>query len=348
MSPAPLVECVPNFSEGRDRGIIEAIVSAMAGVTGTHVLDVSSGATANRTVVTIAGSPEAVLESAFRGVAVATHQIDMRDQRGVHPRIGAADVVPLVPIRGIGMDVVVALATRLSHRIGDELGVPVYRYGRAAAPGRPTRLAALRRGQLDGLRERFEAGRLLPDDGPQRWSPRIARTGATAVGARGYLVAMNATLTTADIPLARSIARAIRTRGPAKRDADGSVLRDSHGIPVREVGPFPGVRAIGWGIEEYDRSQVSMNLVQPAALSVHALLCELDRLARSGGAGVQGCELIGLIPSAVLAEVGRDAGATGDALDAGLRRLGLDHLKPCTVDDVVLERRLQAVGLLST
>jgi glutamate formiminotransferase / formiminotetrahydrofolate cyclodeaminase len=346
MSPAPLVECIPNFSEGRRTDVIEGIVSAMAGVAGTEVLDVSSGRAANRTVVTMAGPPGAILESAFRGVAAATRTIDMRTQDGVHPRIGAADVVPLVPVQGVDMDDVVALAAQLSGRIGGELGVPVYRYGRAAAPGRPAGLAALRRGQLRGLRTRLDEGTLLPDDGPVRWSPDVARTGATAVGARGFLVALNATLTTAAVPLARSIARAIRSRGPAQRTPDGAVLRDSRGAPLRRAGPFPGVRAIGWGIEEYGRAQVSMNLVQPDALSVHALLTEIDRLARAGGAQVQGCELIGLIPAAVLARVGREASGPGSPLDAGMRALGLDHLRPCTVDDVVLERRLAAVGLL--
>ena len=345
MSPAPLIECVPNFSEGRRPAVIREIVAAMSGVEASRVLDVSSGEAANRTVVTLAGPPEAVLESAFRGVSIATRRIDMRTQQGVHPRIGAADVVPLVPVRGISLSEVVILAHRLSHRIGAELGVPVYRYAHAAGPGRPSRLAAIRRGQLAGLRDRLEGGGLPPDEGPSRWSPDVARTGASAVGARGFLVALNVTLSTDDEPLARAIARQVRTRGPAIHAPDGVVLRDPRGRPVRSRGPFPGVRAIGWRIEEYGRAQVSMNLVQPAELSVHALFSRISAMARDAGSGVEGCELIGLVPGALLERVGREAGATSNPIEAGFRALRLDHLRPCTVDDVVLERRLAAEGL---
>jgi glutamate formiminotransferase/formiminotetrahydrofolate cyclodeaminase len=340
-----LVECVPNFSEGRRPAVVSAIVDAVASVPAVRVLDVSSGAAANRTVVTLVGPPAAVSEAAFRGVQRATECIDMRTQEGVHPRIGAADVVPLVPVQGITLAETVALARALGDRIGAELGVPVYRYGAAAAEARPAGLAALRRGQVEGLAARLESGALPPDAGPRAWSPAVARTGATAVGARGYLVALNATLDRDDGALARHIAAAVRSRGAVRRGPDGAVLRDPRGRPIREAGPFPGVRAIGWRIAEYGRAQVSMNLVRPMALSLHALAAHIEHLAAEAGARVDGFELIGLVPEAVLARVGRESSAASDPVGAGFARLRLDHLRPLTPDAVVLERRMAAAGL---
>ena len=345
MSPNPLVECVPNFSEGRRPVVIREIVDAMDGVGAARVLDVSSGAAANRTVVTLAGPPADVVEAAFRGVRAAIRRIDMRRQAGVHPRIGAADVVPLVPLQGIEMAAVVGLAHALAARIAGELGVPVYRYGCATGPGRPTGLAALRRGQWEGLPARLDAGHLLPDHGPQQWTDAVARTGATAVGARGLLVALNATLATGDAAVARDIAAAVRSRGPALRAPDGAVLRDAHGAALRAAGPFPGVRAIGWAIAEYGRAQVSMNLVRPLETPVSALVGRIRELAEAAGTGVVGCELIGLVPAAVLHAAGVAAGSPGEPTAAGFRALQLDHLGPRDLDGVVLERRLAAVGL---
>lgn len=346
MTASPLLECVPNFSEGRRPEVIGRIVAQLASVPGAQVLDVSSGAAANRTVVTLAGHPDAVTEAAFRGIRTAVESIDMRSQQGVHPRIGAADVVPLVPLRGVSMDDAVALAHALGARVGADLGVPVYHYGEAARSDRPSGLAALRRGQLEGLQARLEAGRLPPDAGPDRWSERVARSGASAVGARGFLVALNATLTTGDVSVARDIAERIRSRGPVLRSADGAVVRDPRGRPRRGTGPFPGVRAIGWRIEEYGRAQVSMNLVSPLELSVLRLIERVETLALAAGAGVAGCELIGLMPEPVLARVGRESGASKSLAEAGFDRLRLDHLRPLDVEDVVLESQMRRYGLL--
>lgn len=345
MRPSPILESVPNFSEGRQPSVVAAIVEAMASVPDAAVLDVSTGAAANRTVVTLAGAPAAVVEATFRGIAEATARIDMREHRGVHPRIGAADVVPLVPVRGLTMAEASARARDLAARVGAELGVPVYRYGASAAADRPGDLASLRRGQYEGLPARLCDGNLLPDDGPRAWSATTARTGASAIGARDFLVALNATLETDDLGLARRIAASVRSHGAVLRSAEGSVLRDALGRPQRSPGPFPGVRAIGWRIAEYDRAQVSMNLVQPMRTPIYAVIGHIEALARSAGVGIAGCELIGLLPEAVLRRVGSDAGAHSDHLQAGFDALRLDHLRPLGLEDVLLEARLRVAGL---
>lgn len=343
-----LVECVANFSEGRDPSVVDGIVAAAAGVPGVAVLDVSSGAAANRTVVTLAGAPDAVVDAAFCATAEAVRTIDMRTQRGVHPRLGAADVLPLVPLRGVTLDDCVDLAHRLASRIGGGLGVPVYRYGAAADPGRPAGLAVLRRGQTEGLAARLASGRLLPDHGPRTWTPAVARSGASIVGARGLLVALNITLDRDDVETARAVAALVRSRGAVLRDESGAALRDPEGRPVRARGPFAGVRAIGWSIAEYGRAQVSLNLVTPLDTPVAAVFRRIEAEAAARGVGVAGAELIGLCPAAVIEAVSRDTGGPASGPGAwrhAVAALRLDHLGPVTPADLVLEARLAAAGM---
>lgn len=316
------MECVANFSEGRDRRVIDRIAGAMDGVSGARVLHVDPGVAAHRTVITAVGAPDAIVACAAAGVREAVARIDMRSHRGVHPRLGAADVVPLVPLRGVSMETCVGLARRLGAALGRDPGVPVYLYGAAAPAPERASLARVRRGQWEALPKKLE--RLPPDFGPRRFSPSVARSGATVVGARPILVAWNLTLDRDDPALARELARQVRASAP---------------------GGLPGVRAIGWSIAEYGRSQVSTNIVDWRATSPHALTAAVRRLAAAAGARVVGAELIGLVPeAALLADDGLEGRPTAERLSAAVETLGLDHLGPITLDAVVLERALLELG----
>ncbi|WP_294599845.1 glutamate formimidoyltransferase [uncultured Rikenella sp.] len=298
---SPILECVPNFSEGRDPQIIQTIVQSAGSVPGAHVLHVDSGAAANRTVVTFAGAPEVVVEAAFRAVRTAAERIDMRNQHGEHPRIGATDVLPLVPVCGIDLETVARLARQLAERVGQELGIPVYCYEAAASSPERKGLEACRRGQYEGLREKMSDPLWKPDYGPQEWSDAVARTGASVIGARDFLGAVNFNLAPSgapakDVAAAKAIAREVRaaTRGPWS---------------------LPGVKAIGWWIEEYGMAQVSTNLTDMHATGLSAAYDAVSAAARRHRAAVIGTEVIGLLPEWVLADVDTE-------------RLGLDSLRP--------------------
>lgn len=272
-----LVECVPNFSEGRRPKVIAAIRDAAAAVTGVTVLDLHSDATHNRTVLTFVGAPEAVLEAAFRCASQAAALIDMTQHQGEHPRIGATDVIPFVPVAGVAMDACIALANRLGQRLGEELGIPVYLYARAARRPERVRLPDVRRGQFEGLRTAIESD---PDRRPDFGPSRLGTPGATAVGARPFLVAYNVNLATADLALAKSIARAVR----------------------ESSGGLPAVQALGMATDDPNVVQVSMNLLDTAVTPMHVVY-EAVR-ARAAGAGVEvvESELVGLLPLAALVQ----------------------------------------------
>ncbi|MFV1969768.1 MAG: glutamate formimidoyltransferase, partial [Acidimicrobiia bacterium] len=246
-----LIECVPNFSEGADRAVIDAIATAITAVEGAELLDVDAGVATNRTVVTFVGSPEAVEEAAFRAIAKAAQLIDMTQHTGEHPRMGATDVCPFVPIEGATMEDCVEIARSLGERVGTELGIPVYLYEHAAWEGRRS-LSDVRSGEYEGLAARDDA----PDFGPAF----NASAGATAIGARQFLIAYNVNLNTADRRLAHQVASAVRTLGTAMRDSDGKIIKDEHGKTVFTPGRFNEVKGVGWYIDEYDRAQVSLNL----------------------------------------------------------------------------------------
>ncbi len=352
--PDPLVEAVPNFSEGRDRAVVDAIAEALDG-DGSRVLHVDSNRDAHRTVVTLAGSLSAVERALFRGVAEATRRIDMRGRTGEHIRVGASDVVPIVALDGSETSRArcVEAAHRLGGRVADELAVPVFFYEDAALRAPYRSLPRCRRGGYDALPGRFRrartSGRGGPDLGPTNWG-RVGRSGASVVGARGLLVAMNFTLDGPYVDLARRIAAAIRSAGPGDR-------------PDRR----DGLRAVGWTMAGYaGRAQVSTNLLDPARTTVGDVHRLVGRLAAQEGATVVGAELIGLVPAWVLVDAGRaaageaparrpaaqvlDAEAADDdaAIEAGAVALGLDHLGE-SVEDLkqrCLERRLRAHGLL--
>lgn len=329
-----IIECVPNFSEGRDREIIEAIEAAAGSVPGAAVLHVDSGAAANRTVVTFAGEPDAVVEAAFRAVRVAAEQIDMRRHRGEHPRIGATDVLPLVPVRGVTLAECAVMARGLARRVAEELGIPVYCYEAAASADYRCGLEACRKGEYEGLREKLSDPMWRPDYGPSEWNETVARSGASVIGARDFLGAVNFNLAPtgdpqADVAAAKAVAREVRAA--------------THG-----EWSLTGVKAIGWWIEEYRFAQVSTNLTDMHATGLDEAYAAVSAAARRHGRRVTGTEVIGLLPEWVLVEAGRRlAGATlaaDEAVMVAVERLGLDTMQAegrrFVPDEKIVERVL--------
>jgi glutamate formiminotransferase/formiminotetrahydrofolate cyclodeaminase len=296
------VECVPNFSEGRERGVIDAIVAAVAGVERVHVLDVDPGRDTHRTVVTFVAPLERAVEAAFRGVAKASELIDMSKHHGAHPRMGATDVCPFVPLGTTTMDECVALARALGERVGRELGIPVYLYEFAATRDDRRNLADLRAGEYEGLAEKLTHAHWKPDFGPATMN---ARAGATVIGARKFLIAYNVNLNTRDKKKASEIAFAIREQGRKKRDAHGQFIRDMNGDFVFEPGTLKACKAVGWYIDEYQRAQVSINLTDFDVTPPHAAFEEASRQAQARGLRATGSELVGLVPLEAMRRAGR-------------------------------------------
>ncbi len=303
-----LVECVPNFSEGRDQRVIQDLSETVSRLDGVRLLHVDSSADANRTVVTFVGEPEPVCEAAFQAISRAAELIDMRRHHGTHPRLGAADVCPFVPLAGISLEGCVRLARRVGERVGGELAIPVYLYGAAAHPGRRS-LADIRRGEYEGLPEKLAAPEGTPDFGPVVFQPRI---GVTAVGARDILIAFNVSLNTTDQALASEIALAVREKGRVKRDADpadggagGQIVRDSSGRAVRQPGTLKACRAMGWFMPGYGCAQVSLNLEDFRVTPPHVAFEEVSRQAHQRGLEVTGSELVGMIPLEAMLMAGR-------------------------------------------
>ncbi len=343
-----LVECVPNFSEGRDRGIIDAITRAITQAQGVKLLDVDPGADTNRTVVTLVGAPDAVLEAAFRGIAAAAELIDMTKHRGAHPRMGATDVCPFVPVSGVTMEECAELARRLGKRVGEELGIPVYLYEHAASrPGRQN-LAVVREGEYEGLAAKLERPEWKPDFGPARLN---ARSGATVIGARQFLIAYNVNLNTMDRALAHDIALTIRETGRVKRNEKGEILRDVNGAALRVPGALRAVKAVGWVIAEKKLAQVSINLIDFKTTPPHIAFEEVRKEARRRGLRVTGSELVGLIPKEAMLMAGRfyleAQGKSPGVPEAELVRvavqsLGLDDLGPFDATKKIIEYQVAA------
>lgn len=334
-----LVECVPNFSEGRDQETVAAITTAITNVPGVELLDVDPGADTNRTVVTFVGEPEAALEAAFQSIARAATLIDMRTHSGEHPRMGATDVCPFIPVEGVTMDECVALARQLGQRVGDELGIPVYLYEHAAQTGRRS-LTDARRGEYEGLEQRPDAA----DYGPAF----NATAGATAVGAREFLIAYNVNLNTRDRRLAHQVAQAVRELGTPRRDEAGKLIKDEHGKTVFDPGRFKEVKAVGWYIDEYRRAQVSINLTDYNTSSIHDVFDACEEEAALRGMRVTGSEIVGLVPRAALLAAGdhylRRQGITSgvpeaDRMHAAVLSLGLDELGAFDPHEKVVEYR---------
>ena len=345
-----LVECVPNFSEGRDRDKIAAITREIEAVAGVRLLDVDPGASTNRTVVTFIGPPEAVKEAAFRAIARAAEVIDMRGHKGAHSRIGATDVCPFVPVSGVTMEECVGLAGELGARVAGELGIPVYLYEAAARKPERRNLAAVRAGEYEGLADRLRDPRWAPDFGKPVFNPGA---GATVIGAREFLIAYNINLNTRDRKLAHEIALSLRESGRAKRDKDGQIVRDARGNAVKVPGRFREVKSVGWYVEDYGTAQVSVNFTNYKVTPVHAVFDEARRLAGKLGLRVTGSELVGLIPKEALLMAGRhylekqgkSPGVPEEELvRVAVRSLGLNDVVPFEADKKIIENQFREAG----
>ena len=342
-----LVECVPNFSEGRDLKKIEQITNEIQSVEGVKLLDVDPGKDTNRTVVTFVGEPEAVLEAAFKAIAKAAEVINMAQHHGAHARMGATDVCPFVPVSGVTMEECVELAKRLGQRVGEELGIPVYLYEYAATRPERRNLADIRAGEYEGLPEKMKDPDWQPDYGPAEFN---ARSGATVIGAREFLIAYNVNLNTRDRTLAREIAFTIRERGRAKRDENGNIIRDENGVALRIPGKFKECKAVGWYMEDFGRAQVSMNLTNYKVTPPHLVFDECCRLADQLGIRVTGSELVGLIPLQAMLEAGRhylkkQGKTTGvpesELIHIAVLSLGLDDLYPFKPEEKIIEYQIE-------
>ncbi|HET6557294.1 MAG TPA: glutamate formimidoyltransferase [Prolixibacteraceae bacterium] len=332
-----LIECVPNFSEGRDEKVIRQITDAIQSVDGIRLLNVDPGKATNRTVVTFVGEPYQVVEAAFRGAEMASRLIDMSKHKGEHPRFGALDVCPLVPIANISMEETVTFARMLAQRMGEELGIPVYCYEFAAFNENRRSLANCRAGEYEGLKVKQLIPEWKPDFGPVEFNER---SGASAVGARNFLIAYNVNLNTTSVRRANSIAFDVREAGRIKREGDpitGKIVMDEKGEPVRIPGSLARVRAIGWFIKEYGIAQISMNLTDITVTSIHQAFAEVEERARERGIRVTGSELIGLVPLQAMLDAGRyflrkQKRSTGipdeEIIKIAIKSMGLDELAP--------------------
>lgn len=349
-----LIECVPNFSEGRDMGVIRQITDEIEKVEGVKLLDVDPGATTNRTVVTFVGTPDEVVEAAFQAVRKAQELIDMRRHKGDHPRFGATDVCPLVPVSGITMEETAEYARRLGQRIGEELGIPVYLYENAAASETRRNLANCREGEYEGLRDRISTAEWRPDFGPAEFTESVARSGATAVGARDFLIAVNFNLNTTSTRRANAIAFDVREKGRPKREGHpitGNPIMGENGEPVMIPGTLKGTKAIGWYIEEYGIAQVSMNITNLSETPLHVAFDEVSSKAAARGIRVTGLEIVGLVPKAAIIDAGkhyltkqsRSHGiAESEIVKIAIKSMGLDDLKPWNPQDKIIEYVLAA------
>ena len=342
-----IIECIPNFSEGRNPERIREITYAIESVQGIKILDVSSGKSTNRTVVTFAGPPHDVVEAAFRGIKKAAQVIDMSKHTGVHPRFGATDVCPLVPVSNISMEETVKYARQLAERVGNELSVPVYCYEFAAYTEERRSLANCRWGGYEGLKKRMASEKWKPDFCKNIWSEEIARTGAVAIGARNFLVAWNINLNTTSVRIANSIALEVRESGKLKKDKEtGEAIVGENGQFLRIPGTLKKTRAIGWFIDEFGIAQVSVNLTDLSVTPVHMAFDEVTEKARERGVRVTGSELVGLIPLQSLLDAGkyflrkqnRSTGVSdGELLKIAIKSLGLDDFQPFIPEKKIIE-----------
>ena len=350
-----LVECVPNFSEGRDERIISKIAASIEKIQGVRLLDVDPGFAANRTVFTFVGDPKSVSEAAFSAIRTAQELIDMRTHQGEHPRMGATDVCPFVPVQGISLEECIELARTLAKRVGEELEIPTFLYEAAASSPERIRLPDLRKGEYEALEDKLADGQWGPDFGPREFSEAVAKSGGTIIGARPFLIAWNINLNTNNQRKAEKIAATIREKGAYVRLDNGELARGEDGKPYRSAGMYKNVNAIGWTIEEYGHCQISCNMTDFETTSLHQVYNTVRELAVKEGIVVTGSELVGLIPAKALLDTGHhylsQAGENpglpeSDVLKVAIRSLGLNDLKPFDADNSVIERRIASDGRL--
>ena len=344
-----IIECVPNFSEGRDPQKIKAITDAITSVKGIRLLDVDPGEATNRTVVTFVGSPEDVVEAAFRGIRRAAELIDMRTHHGAHPRMGATDVCPLIPVSGVTLEECAELARQLARRVADELNIPTYCYESAALRPERKNLAVCRAGEYEALPQKMGNEEKGPDFGNRPYDEAAARTGATTIGARDFLIAVNYNLNTTSTRRANAIAFDVREKGRPAREGGkvtGKPLKDENGKPIMIPGTLKGTKAIGWYIDEYGIAQVSMNITDIATTPLHVAFDEVCRKADARGVRVTGTEIVGLVPKRTLIDAGkyflrkqhRSAGIPDEEIiRIAVKSMGLDELKPFDPREKVIE-----------
>lgn len=350
MNKNALIECVPNFSEGVDLGIIKQITDQIESVEGVMLLDVDLGKATNRTVVTFVGHPDVVIEAAYLAIKKAAELIDMSKHRGEHPRMGATDVCPLIPVSGITMEETVVYAQKLGKRVGEELNIPVYLYEAAQANEARKNLSVIRAGEYEGFFDKIKLPEWKPDFGPAEFN---AKWGGTVIGARDFLIAYNVNLNTKSVRLANSVAFDVREAGRVKREGNpvtGKVVKDADGNDVRIPGTLKAVKAIGWFIEEYNIAQISMNLTNYKITSVHQAFDEVCRSAQSRGLRVTGSELVGLIPLSAMLDAGkhylqkqnRSIGVSeSELIHIAVKSLGLDELAPFDPEKKIIEYKLR-------
>src|SRR6266436_8366623 len=346
-----LIECVPNFSEGRDPNIIRQITAAIESVDGVSLLNVDPGASTSRTVVTFVGGPEAVVEAAFRAIQKAAELIDMRKHKGAHPRMGATDVCPFVPVSDVSWEEAIACAKQLGKRVAEELNIPVYLYEKAARDPSRSNLSVIRAGEYEGFFEKIKEPAWKPDFGPSAFNEK---SGATAIGARSFLVAYNANLNPTAVRRANSVAFDVRENGRIKTEdgtPDGKPVLDENGEPVRIPGMLKHVKAIGWYVEEYGIAQVSMNLTNIEETPLHAAFDACDQSATKRGLRVTGSEIVGMVPKKCLIDAGKhflqkqnwsEGLAEEELIDLAVRSMGLSELKPFDPKEKIIELKIEA------
>ncbi|MBK9399371.1 MAG: glutamate formimidoyltransferase [Bacteroidetes bacterium] len=341
-----LIECVPNFSEGRDQHVIQQITDAIRTVERVKLLNVDPGNATNRTVVTIVGEPDAVVEAAFRAIAMAAQLIDMSKHKGEHPRMGATDVCPFIPVANISMEETAAWSKKLAERVGKELNIPVYLYEDAQPNKERSNLSVIRAGEYEGFFKKIKDAQWKPDFGPAEFP---AKTGATVIGARDFLIAYNVNLNTKSVKRANSVAFDIREAGRIKVDEKGNKILDSAGNEVRIPGSLKGVKAIGWYIDEYGIAQVSINITKFRETPLHIVFEECYESAHRRGQRVTGSELVGLVPLSAMLEAGKyflkkqrlSAGVSDEELiHIAVKSMGLDELGPFDPKQRIIEYQL--------
>jgi glutamate formiminotransferase / formiminotetrahydrofolate cyclodeaminase len=346
-----IIECVPNFSEGRDLEVIRQITEAIEAVDGVSLLNVDPGASTNRTVVTFAGPPEATVEAAFRGIQKATELIDMRKHNGAHPRMGATDVCPFIPVSNVSWDEAIECARKLGKRVGEELKIPVYLYEKAAADPARSNLSIIRAGEYEGFFEKIKQPQWKPDFGPVVFNEK---SGGTVIGAREFLVAYNANLNTKSVRRANSVAFDVRENGRVKTEdgtPSGKPVLDAKGEPAREPGMLKHVKAIGWYVEEYGIAQVSMNLTNLEETPLHAAFDACVESASKRGLRVTGSEVVGMLPKKCLIDAGRhylrkqkwsEGVSEEELIEVAIRSMGLSELKPFDPKEKIIELKMES------
>ena len=353
-----MVECVPNFSEGNDTTVIDKIATAIESVKGIKMLNIDSGKAANRTVMTFAGAPGQIVEAAFRGIKVAADTIDMRKHSGEHPRFGATDVCPLIPLSGVTMEETVQLARQLAQRVGTELEIPVYCYEYAAFTEERRSLANCRAGRYEALKNRISSEHWKPDFGSTRWSEKVAKSGATAIGARNFLIAYNINLNTTSAKIANTIAFDVRESGRYLREGNlltGKIVTDENGNPVNIRGTLKKTRAIGWYIKEFNCAQVSMNLLDFSVTPLHRAFEEVKLKARQRNVEVTGSELVGLVPLRAMLDSGKyylqnpeKSYSDEEIISAAVKYLGLAELVPFDPKKKIIEYVMEEIFGITT